>query len=66
MQGREYLKKKLDRYRRGALKLNEIYDMKDKDMDFGITIPPELRRQYQATSGWCSKAVDGSERHVWH
>lgn len=58
MQGREYLKKKLDRYRRGALKLNEIYDMKDKDMDFGITIPPELRRQYQATSGWCAKAVD--------
>lgn len=66
MQGREYLKDKLNKYRQGALKRNKIYDMKDVDMEIGITIPPELRRQYRATSGWCAKAVDSiSDRLVF-
>lgn len=58
MQGIEYLRKKLYKYRRGALKRQKIYDMKNLDMDPGITIPPALRQQYRATLGWCSKAVD--------
>lgn len=66
MQGRDYLKDKLNKYRQGALKRNKIYDMKDVDMEVGITIPPELRRQYRATSGWCAKAVDSiSDRLVF-
>lgn len=40
--------------------------MKNVDMEVGITIPPELRRQYRATSGWCTKAVDSiSDRLVF-
>lgn len=66
MQGIEYLNKKLDKYRSGALANNKVYDMKNIDMEVGITIPPELRRQYRATSGWCAKAVDSiSDRLVF-
>ncbi|WP_370567497.1 hypothetical protein [Desemzia sp. RIT 804] len=64
--GLDYLRKKLDQYRRGALYRNKVYDMKDVDAEVGITIPPELRRQYRATSGWCAKAVDSiSDRLVF-
>lgn len=66
MQGIDYLNKKLDKYRSGALENNKVYDMKNVDMEVGITIPPELRRQYRATSGWCAKAVDSiSDRLVF-
>ena len=58
MKGIENLRKKLDRYRYGALKRHEIYNMKNKDIDIGITIPPAIRQQYLATVGWCAKAVD--------
>lgn len=34
------------------------YEMKYKSLERGITLPPELRQQYQATIGWCAKAVD--------
>jgi len=64
--GRDYLKNKLAIYRRRALYNNKVYDMKDHDREIGITIPPELRRQYRATSGWCAKAVDSiSDRLVF-
>ena len=58
MQGIEYLRNKLKRYRYGALKRQKIYDMKNKDIEPSIAIPQQLRQQYQATLGWCSKAVD--------
>lgn len=58
MKGIKYLRDKLSIYRRGALKRQEIYDMKNKDIDYGITIPPHLKRQYQSTLGWCSRSVD--------
>lgn len=58
MKGIKYLRIKLNRYRQGALKRQEIYDMKNKDIDYGITIPPELKRQYASSVGWCSRAVD--------
>ena len=32
--------------------------MKNKDIEPSIAIPQQLRQQYQATLGWCSKAVD--------
>lgn len=56
--GIEYLRKKLIKYRSGALKRHEIYNMKDNYMHRGITIPPRLRMQYKATLGWGAKAVD--------
>lgn len=58
MKGIEYLREKLKRYRKGALKRQKIYDMKNDDISPGITIPPKLRQQYKATLGWGSKAVD--------
>lgn len=32
--------------------------MKNKDIEPSIAIPQQLRQQYQATLGWCAKAVD--------
>ena len=58
MQGIEYLRKKLEKYRRGALRRQIIYDMKNHDIEPSIAIPIQLRQQYQATLGWCAKAVD--------
>lgn len=58
MKGIEYLRKKLDSYREGALKRQKVYDMKNNDRSPGITIPEKLRHQYKATLGWGAKAVD--------
>ena len=58
MEGIEYLRNKLEIYRQGALKRQRIYDMKDDHIDFGITIPPEIRKMFQSTLGWGAKAVD--------
>ena len=32
--------------------------MKNNDVEPSVAIPQQLRQQYQATLGWCSKAVD--------
>lgn len=58
MQGIAYLRRKLNVYRSKALYNQKVYDMKNDDISPGITIPPELRRQYKATLGWGAKAVD--------
>ena len=58
LKGIEYLRNKLPNYRPGAIKRQRIYDLKQKDIEPGITIPPEIRRQYRSTLGWCAKAVD--------
>src|SRR5690606_26644521 len=58
MKGIEYLRKKLEVYRQGALKRQRIYDMKDDHINFGITIPPEIRKMFKSTLGWGAKAVD--------
>lgn len=56
--GLEYLRKKLQRYRAGAIEKQLIYNMRDDYFHMGVTIPPKLRMQYKATLGWGSKAVD--------
>ena len=56
--GLDYLRKKLQRYRAGAVEKQLIYNMKDDYFHMGVTIPPKLRMQYKATLGWGSKAVD--------
>lgn len=58
MKGIEYLRNKLNIYRQGALYRQIVYDMKNIDISPGITIPPQLRQQYQASLGWGAKAVD--------
>src|SRR5699024_3647887 len=58
MQGIEYLRNKLNVYRRGALYRQTVYDMKNIDISPGITIPPQQRQQYQASLGWGTKDVD--------
>lgn len=56
--GIEYLRKKLNKYRSGAIERHKVYDMKDDYFHNGVTIPPKLRMQYKATLGWGAKAVD--------
>ena len=56
--GVEYLRKKLNlRTKRVQIRYKQ-YDMKYRDPEVGLTIPPALRAQYKATLGWCAKAVD--------
>ena len=54
----EYLRKKLEGHRTRVLMRYKQYDMKYSDLDFGLTIPPEIRMRYRATIGWSAKAVD--------
>ena len=56
--GLEYLRRKLDVYQWGVDKRYTIYAMKDKDLSFGLTIPPDIRNRYRAVLGWGAKAVD--------
>src|SRR5699024_8162131 len=66
VKGIDYLRDKLDVYRRRALYRQKVYDMKNVDISPGITIPPKLRNQYRATLGWGAKAVDSiSDRLVF-
>ena len=58
MQGIEYLRNKLDKYRQGALNRQKLYDMKNTEIEPSLTIPYRIRQRFQATFGWCAKAVD--------
>lgn len=56
--GIDYLRDKLkDHARRVNLRYKQ-YDSKYVDRDIGIVIPPEIKANYRAVLGWCSKAVD--------
>ena len=57
-EGIDYLRKKLVKHKsRVGLRYSQ-YAMKHNDIEAGITIPPEVRRQYKAVIGWCAKGVD--------
>lgn len=56
--GIEYLRKKLDKHAKRVNLRYKQYDMKYRDADVGITIPPEIRSRYKAILGWCGKGVD--------
>lgn len=56
--GIKYLRNKLEHHSNRVNRRYKQYDMKYKDVDMGITIPPNVRQQYRAVLGWCSKAVD--------
>jgi len=50
MQGIEYLRKKLDKYRRGALKRQITYDMKNRDIEPSIAIPATVKTSIPSNS----------------
>lgn len=56
--GIDYLRRKLQQKRSRVLLRYKYYEMKERDVDKGITIPRHLREQYRATLGWCGKAAD--------
>ena len=58
LKGIDYLRKKLNMRRVRVLMRYKQYDMKTRDREVGLTIPPDLRAQYRATLGWTAKAVD--------
>ena len=58
LRGVDYLRKKLAGHRPRVLTRYRQYDMKYKDPDIGLAIPPELRARYRGTIGWSAKAVD--------
>ena len=58
MKGIEYLRNKLNKHEKRVNLRYKQYDMKYKDSDVGITIPPEIRSRYRAVLGWCGKGVD--------
>lgn len=53
----ESLKYKLMQKETRAKLRYTFYEMKNVNMDFGISSPPNLR-QWQSVLGWCAKAVD--------
>ena len=56
--GINHLRTKLNQ-KRGRVQLRyRYYEMKEWSLDRGIVIPVELKNQYRATLGWCTKAVD--------
>lgn len=56
--GIDYLRKKLLGVRSRVDMRYSQYAMQYKDSSFGITIPPNIRQQYQSVLGWCAKGVD--------
>ena len=54
----EDLRRKLVDHKRRVEYKYKLYDAKYRDRGVGMTIPPEIRAQYMATLGWCTKAVD--------
>lgn len=56
--GIDYLRKQLSELEQRVSLRYDYYTMKKEDSLLGITIPPELRKKYKSTLGWCSKAVD--------
>lgn len=54
----EDLRRKLVDHKRRVEYKYKLYDAKYRDRAVGMTIPPEIRAQYMATLGWCTKAVD--------
>ncbi len=52
------LRNKLSRYKRRVDLRYTIYDAKHQDANISFVMPPQVKMIYQATLGWCGKAVD--------
>lgn len=58
LRGVEYLRRKLSKKKKRVDLRYRYYEMKEKTIDRGITIPYWLKGQYRSTVGWCTKSVD--------
>lgn len=56
--GIEYLRKKLNARSGRVRHRYKQYDMKYVDYDRSLTIPDNLKENYKAVLGWCTKSVD--------
>ena len=56
--GIEYLRKKLNARSGRVRHRYKQYDMKYVDFDRSLTIPDNLKENYKAVLGWCTKSVD--------
>ena len=56
--GIEFLRSKLALKRVRVHTRYKYYEMKDLQLNPGITVPAQLRAQFRSTFGWCAKAVD--------
>lgn len=54
----EYLRKKLNMLKPRVDNRYKHYAMKQQDMQFGITIPNYIRKQFKSVLGWTAKGVD--------
>lgn len=57
LRGMEYLRIKLNLKSSRVKTRYQYYEMKNVNVDFGISTPPDLSR-WQSVLGWCAKAVD--------
>lgn len=57
LRGMEYLQIKLNLKSSRVKTRYQYYEMKNVNVDFGISTPPDLSR-WQSVLGWCAKAVD--------
>lgn len=58
LKGIEYLRVKLQKHSSRVNMRYKQYDMKYRESEVGITIPPEIRMRYRSVLGWCAKGVD--------
>ncbi len=58
LKGISYLRSKLSSVKQRVDLRYKQYAMQHQESPIGITIPAEIRRQYQAVLGWCAKGVD--------
>lgn len=58
LKGIGYLRNKLAVKRPRVVERYLYYEMKDVQLNPGITVPDRLRAQFRSTFGWCAKAVD--------
>ena len=56
--GIAYLRSKLASVSARAKMRYKQYAMKYVDIDYGLTIPPEMKEKYRAVLGWSAKGVD--------
>ena len=58
MEGKEYLKQKLNTVSDSIKLRYDYYEKKNNNNQLAIAIPPHLMRAFNSRLGWCSKAVD--------
>ena len=58
MEGKEYLRQKLNTVGNSIKLRYDYYEKKNNNTQLAIAIPPHLMKAFNSRLGWCSKAVD--------